>query len=110
LNRHYILDRKKDAIIASGYNVYPCEVEEILYKMKEVEEAIVIGVPDTYRGETVKAFVKVKEGFTLTVEEVIQFSRDNLSPYKTPKEVEILTELQNHLSESCLGECCERKN
>jgi long-chain acyl-CoA synthetase len=89
----YILDRKKDMIIASGYNVYPREVEEVLYKMEEVEEAIVIGVPVTYRGETVKAFVKVKEGFTLTVEEVIQFSKDNLAPYKTPKEVEILTEL-----------------
>jgi long-chain acyl-CoA synthetase len=89
----YILDRKKDMIIASGYNVYPREVEEVLYKMEEVEEAIVIGIPDTYRGETVKAFVKVKGGFTLTVEEVLQFAKDNLAPYKTPKEVEILTEL-----------------
>jgi long-chain acyl-CoA synthetase len=89
----YILDRKKDMIIASGYNVYPREIEEVLYKMEEVEEAIVIGVHDTYRGETVKAFVKVKEGFTLTVEDVIQFAKDNLVPYKTPKEVEILTEL-----------------
>lgn len=89
----YILDRKKDMIIASGYNVYPREIEEVLYKMEEVEESIVIGVPDTYRGETVKAFVKVKEGFTLTVEDVMQFAKDNLAPYKTPKEVEILTEL-----------------
>jgi long-chain acyl-CoA synthetase len=89
----YILDRKKDMIIASGYNVYPREVEEVLYQMEEVEEAIVIGIPDTYRGETVKAFVKVKEGFTLSVEEVIQFAKDNLASYKTPKEVEILTEL-----------------
>jgi long-chain acyl-CoA synthetase len=89
----YILDRKKDMIIASGHNVYPREVEEVLYKMEEVEEAIVIGVPDSYRGETVKAFVKVKEGLPLSTEEILQFAKDNLAAYKAPKEVEILMEL-----------------
>lgn len=89
----YILDRKKDLIIASGYNVYPREVEEVLYKLEGVEEAIVVGVPDDYRGETVKAFVKLNLGSTVTVEEIIQFAKDNLAPYKVPKEVEILTEL-----------------
>ncbi len=89
----YILDRKKDMIIASGYNVYPREVEEVLYKLEGVEEAIVIGVPDSYRGETVKAFIKLKGGFTLSVDEIKQFAYDNLAPYKAPKEVEILAEL-----------------
>lgn len=89
----YILDRKKDMIIASGYNVYPREVEEVLYQLEAIEEALVIGVPDDYRGETVKAFVKLKEGHSLSVEEIIQFAKDNLAPYKAPKAVEIHPEL-----------------
>lgn len=89
----YILDRQKDMIIASGYNVYPREIEEVLYQLEPIEEAIVVGVPDSYRGETVKAFVKLKAGHTLTEEEILQFARKNLAPYKTPKEVEILAEL-----------------
>jgi long-chain acyl-CoA synthetase len=89
----YILDRQKDMIIASGYNVYPREIEEVLYMLEGVEEAIVIGVPDTYRGETVKAFIKPKQGYTLSTEEIIQFAKDNLAPYKAPKEVEILADL-----------------
>ncbi|MEH7096285.1 long-chain-fatty-acid--CoA ligase [Neobacillus vireti] len=89
----YILDRKKDMIIASGYNVYPREVEEVLYQLEGVEEAIVIGIPDAYRGETAKAFIKVKEGFPLTIEEIIKFAMDNLSPYKVPKQFEILDDL-----------------
>ncbi len=89
----YILDRKKDMIIASGFNVYPSEVEGVLYKLEEVEEAIVIGVPDDYRGETVKAFIKLREGYTLSEEEIIRFAKENLAPYKAPKEVEILADL-----------------
>lgn len=89
----YILDRSKDMIIASGYNVYPREVEEVLYQLEGVEEAIVIGLPDEYRGETVKAFVKLKEGSVVTEEEILQFGKDNLAPYKAPKAVEILAEL-----------------
>ncbi|SEN39299.1 long-chain acyl-CoA synthetase [Mesobacillus persicus] len=89
----YILDRSKDMIIASGYNVYPREVEEVLYQLEGVEEAIVIGLPDEYRGETVKAFVKLKEGAVVTEEEILQFGKDNLAPYKAPKAVEILAEL-----------------
>jgi long-chain acyl-CoA synthetase len=89
----YILDRMKDMIIASGYNVYPREIEEVLYQMEGVEEAIVIGVPDDYRGETVKAFIKPIEGYTLSVDEILQYAKDNLAPYKAPKEIEILAEL-----------------
>jgi long-chain acyl-CoA synthetase len=89
----YILDRQKDMIITSGYNVYPREVEEVLYQLQEIEEALVIGVPDEYRGETVKAFVKLKVGHSITVEEIIAFAKDNLAPYKAPKEVEIHADL-----------------
>lgn len=89
----YILDRSKDMIIASGYNVYPREVEEVLYQLDGVEEAIVIGLPDEYRGETVKAFVKLKAGSTLSIEEILAFGKANLAPYKAPKAVEILDEL-----------------
>lgn len=89
----YILDRKKDIIIASGYNVYPREIEEVLYQHEAVEEAIVIGAPDSYRGETVKAFVKLKTGILVTPETLIEFAKVNLAPYKVPKEIEILDEL-----------------
>ncbi|WP_462409044.1 long-chain-fatty-acid--CoA ligase [Neobacillus sp. Marseille-QA0830] len=89
----YILDRKKDIIIASGYNVYPREVEEVLYQHEAVEEAIVIGVPDSYRGETVKAYVKLKPGMAAIPDELIKFAKLNLAPYKVPKEIEILDEL-----------------
>lgn len=89
----YILDRKKDIIIASGYNVYPREIEEVLYQHRSVEEAIVVGVPDTYRGESVKAFIKVKEGYQVTPESLIEFAKIHLAPYKVPKEIEILDEL-----------------
>lgn len=89
----YILDRKKDIIIASGYNVYPREIEEVLYQHMAVEEAIVIGVPDSYRGETVKAFVKLKPGTDIEPETLIEFAKLNLAPYKVPKLIEILDDL-----------------
>lgn len=89
----YILDRKKDMIIASGYNVYPREIEEIIYQHEAIEEAIVVGKPDSYRGETVKAFVKLKIGAAITPEQLIEFSRQFLAPYKVPKEIEVLSEL-----------------
>jgi long-chain acyl-CoA synthetase len=100
----YILDRQKDLIIASGFNVYPREIEEVLYKLPAIEEVLVIGVPDEYRGETVKAFVKVKEGHTITVEEIIAFAKDNLAPYKAPKEVEI----HDDLPKSSVGKLLRR--
>jgi long-chain acyl-CoA synthetase len=89
----FILDRKKDIIIASGYNVYPREIEEILYQHEAVEEAIVVGIPDMYRGETVKAFVKLKAGFVISPESLINFAKTNLAPYKVPKEIEFLDDL-----------------
>ena len=89
----YIVDRKKDMIIAGGFNVYPSEIEDVLYQHEAIEEAVVIGIPDTYRGETVKAFVKVKAGYCVTEDEIKQFGREHLAPYKAPKIVEILSEL-----------------
>ena len=89
----YIVDRKKDIIIASGYNIIPREVEEVLYMHPKVMEAVVAGVPDPYRGETVKAYIVLKEGEQATEEEIIEFCRQNLAPYKVPKLVEFRSEL-----------------
>ncbi|MEW6264553.1 MAG: long-chain fatty acid--CoA ligase [Thermodesulfobacteriota bacterium] len=89
----YIVDRKKDMIIAGGYNIYPREIDEILYEHPKVQEACSLGVPDPYRGETVKAYVVPKPGETLTPEEVIAFCRERLAAYKAPKSVEFINEL-----------------
>ncbi len=89
----YIVDRKKDIIIASGYNIIPREVEEVLYMHPKVMEAVVAGVPDPYRGETVKAYIVLKEGEQATEKEIIEFCRQNLAPYKVPKLVEFRSEL-----------------
>ncbi len=89
----YIVDRKKDLIIASGYNIVPREVEEVLYMHPKVLEAVVAGVPDPKRGETVKAYIVLKEGEGATVEEIIAFCKERLAPYKVPKLVEFRSEL-----------------
>ena len=86
----YIVDRKKDLIIAGGFNIYPREVEEVLFECPKIKEAAVIGVPDPYRGETVKAFVVLKDGVTATAEEIIAFCRERLASYKTPRIVVFL--------------------
>jgi long-chain acyl-CoA synthetase len=83
-----IVDRKKDLIIAGGFNIYPRDVEEILFEHPKVQEAVVIGVPDEYRGETVKAFVVLKDGATTTPKEIIAFCRERLAAYKVPREIE----------------------
>jgi len=86
----YIVDRKKDMIIAGGYNIYPREVEEVLFECPKIKEAAVIGVPDTYRGETVKAFVVLKDGLAATketTEAIIAFCRERLASYKVPRQV-----------------------
>ncbi|MGG0249995.1 long-chain-fatty-acid--CoA ligase [Peribacillus frigoritolerans] len=88
----YIVDRKKDIIIVGGYNVYPREVEEVLYQHPAVVEAAVIGVPDGEYGESVKAFVVVKDE-QITMNDIIQFCQDKLVKYKLPKRVEFLKEL-----------------
>lgn len=92
-----VVDRIKDVIIASGYNVYPREVEEVLYAHPKVREAAVIGVPSAYRGETVKAVVVPKEGASLDAGEVIAHCRQTLAAYKVPTLVELRTELPKTL-------------
>jgi len=89
----YIVDRKKDLIIASGYNIVPREVEEVLFEHPKVQEAIVAGVPHPTRGETVKAYLVLKPGEVATEEEIIIFCKERLAPYKVPKMVEFRTEL-----------------
>ncbi|MBU2490532.1 MAG: long-chain fatty acid--CoA ligase [Proteobacteria bacterium] len=88
-----IVDRKKDMIIAGGYNIYPVELDNVLFEHPKVLEAATVGVPDDYRGETVKAFVVVKPGETLTAEEIKAFCRERLAAYKVPRIVEFVDEL-----------------
>jgi long-chain acyl-CoA synthetase len=88
-----IVDRKKDMIIAGGYNIYPREIDEVLYQHPKIADAVSVGIPDEYRGETVKAFVVLKQNETATEEEIISFCREKLAAYKSPKLVEFRTEL-----------------
>lgn len=93
----YIVDRKKDMIIAGGFNIYPREIDEVLYEHPKVEEAVAVGIPDEYRGETVKAYVVLKQGETATEEEIIEFCRERLAAYKAPRHVEFRAELPKTL-------------
>jgi long-chain acyl-CoA synthetase len=89
----YLVDRKKDQINVSGYKVWPREVEDVLYEHDAVREAAVVGVPDPYRGETVKAYVSLKAGRTATPEELAAHCKQKLAAYKYPRQVEIIEEL-----------------
>ncbi len=93
----YIVDRKKDIIIAGGYNIYPREIEEVLFEHPKILEAVTVGVPDPYRGETVKAFIVLKEGKQATEREIIQYCRANLARYKVPKHVEFRPALPQNI-------------
>jgi long-chain acyl-CoA synthetase len=94
----YIVDRKKDQINVGGYKVWPREVEDVLYQHEAVREAAVVGVPDAYRGETVKAYVSLRPGQTATAEELIAFCREQMAAYKYPRQVEFLDELPKTVS------------
>jgi len=89
----YIVDRKKDLIVASGYKVWPRDVEDVLYQHPAVREAAVVGVPDPYRGETVKAFIALKPGHAATEDQIIAFCRDRMAAYKYPRQVEFIPEV-----------------
>ncbi|QQP90317.1 long-chain fatty acid--CoA ligase [Skermanella sp. TT6] len=89
----FIVDRIKDMILCGGYNVYPRNVEEAIYLHPAVAECVVAGVPDPYRGQTVKAYVKLAEGHGLTREDLAEFLRDKLSPIEIPKHLELRDEL-----------------
>ena len=88
-----IVDRKKDMIISGGFNIYPREVDEVLYAHPKILEACAIGVPDTYSGERIKAFIVLKEGQTATNDEIIDFCKDKLTKYKVPKYLEFVDNL-----------------
>ena len=92
-----IVDRKKDIILCSGYNVYPREVEEVLFTHPAVAEAAAVGVSDPYRGESVKAFVVLKGGTTASEADIIAFCKERLAPFKVPKQVEFATNLPKSL-------------
>jgi long-chain acyl-CoA synthetase len=92
-----IVDRKKDLIIAGGFNVYPREVEEVLYEHPKVEEVSVVGVPDSYLGEVVKAFVVLRPGEEATTEEIRSFAKERLAAYKVPRVVEFRDQLPKTL-------------
>ena len=89
----YIVDRKKDMIISGGENIYPREVEEVLYQHPAVNEAAVIGIPDPYWVERVHALVVLKEGASITIEELIEFCKGKIARYKSPKSVEFVVSL-----------------
>jgi long-chain acyl-CoA synthetase len=100
-----IVDRKKDMIIASGFNVYPREIDEVLCEHPGVAEAVALGIPDEYRGETVKAFVVVKPGVQLTADEIVAFCRERLAAYKVPRVVEF----RNDLPKTMVGKVLRRE-
>jgi long-chain acyl-CoA synthetase len=100
-----IVDRKKDMIIAGGYNIYPVELDDVLMGHPKILEACAIGIPHEYRGETVKAFIVTKEGETLTEEEVTHYCKEKLAVYKVPKIFEFIEELPK----SAVGKVLRRK-
>jgi long-chain acyl-CoA synthetase len=89
----YIVDRKKDMIISGGYNIYPRDVEEVLYENPKILEACAIGIPHPKRGEQVKVFVVLKAGQSATEQEIIDFCKTRLATYKLPTIVEFRKEL-----------------
>jgi long-chain acyl-CoA synthetase len=89
----YLVDRQKDMIVASGFKVWPREVEDVLYQHAAVRECGVVGVPDPYRGETVKAFVSLKPGKSAEPAELIAFCKERMAAYKYPRQVEIVDEI-----------------
>lgn len=94
----YIVDRKKDMIIRGGENIYPVEIEEVLYQITEILEAAVVGVPHEVYGEVPKAYVVYKEGKSLQEEEIINYCLTKLAKYKVPMEIEVLDQLPRNAS------------
>lgn len=101
----FIVDRKKDMIISGGYNIYPREIDEVLYEHPKVLDAVAVGIPDDYRGEIVKAFIVVKPGESLTEEEIVKFCRERLAAYKVPRAVEF----REFLPKSLVGKVFRRE-
>ncbi|MDN3449127.1 AMP-binding protein [Planococcus sp. APC 3906] len=100
----FIVDRKKDMIIAGGFNIYPREIEEVLYEHEAVQECVVAGIPDPYRGETVKAYIVLKEGYTVTEEEFDKYCREHLASFKVPR----IYEFRKELPKTAVGKILRR--
>ncbi|NLB17516.1 MAG: long-chain fatty acid--CoA ligase, partial [Syntrophomonadaceae bacterium] len=100
----FIVDRTKDMIIAGGFNIYPQEIDAVLFKHPQVKDVITVGIPDKYRGETVKAFVELTSGATVTAEELMEFCRQQLAAYKVPKNFEF----RSSLPRSAVGKALRR--
>ncbi|GIN22134.1 MAG TPA: long-chain fatty acid--CoA ligase [Bacillus bacterium] len=100
----YVVDRKKDMIIAGGFNIYPREIEEVLYEHPSVQEVVAAGVPDAYRGETVKAYVVLKEGENVTEKELDEFARKHLAAFKVPR----IYEFRKELPKTAVGKILRR--
>jgi len=96
----YVIDRKKDMIVASGYKVWPRDVEDVIYQHPAVKETAVVGVPDSYRGETVKAFIALKDGMqdSVSEEDMISFCKQRMAAYKYPRQVEIVDDIPKTLT------------
>ena len=106
----YIVDRKKDMIIVSGLNVYPREIEEVLYQHPKIREAAVIGEADKLRGETVVAYVVLKENETTNSKEILQWLKERLAVYKIPRRIEIIDELPRTSSGKILKRMLREKS
>ncbi len=100
-----IVDRKKDMFIVGGFNVYPREIEEVLYQHPKVMEAAVVGIPDVKRGDNIKAYIVLKPGETATAEEIIAHCHQNLTRYKVPREVEF----RDNLPRTMVGKILRRE-
>jgi len=94
----FVIDRRKDVIISGGTNIYPKEIEDVLYSHPAVLEVAVIGVPDDLWGESVKAFVALKPGRSATEQELIELCRSNIASYKRPRSIEFLASLPRNPS------------
>ena len=100
----FIVDRKKDMIIAGGFNIYPREIEEVLYEHEAIQECVVAGIPDPYRGETVKAYIVLKEGYTVTEEQLDKHCREHLAAFKVPR----IYEFRKELPKTAVGKILRR--
>ncbi|NBJ68949.1 MULTISPECIES: long-chain-fatty-acid--CoA ligase [Clostridia] len=101
----YVVDRKKDMIIAGGYNIYPREVEEVLYEHEAIQEVVVAGVPDPYRGETVKAYIVLKPGYSITEADLNTYCRQHLAAFKVPR----IYEFRQELPKTAVGKILRRQ-
>lgn len=101
----FIVDRKKDMILSSGYNVYPRDIEELLFQHPKVKEAAAVGFPHPKRGEAIKVFVVVKDGDRITKDELMQYCRENLAKYKHPADIEF----RQTLPKSNIGKVLKRE-